>query len=89
MQRFYFAAAPPQTAGELAIDPQQQMLRALVATVEIGKGAALLDDENRLAEAQHLVQQRRRQIAKPVLFHAGCIAGSHARLAIRSIVSAT
>jgi hypothetical protein len=72
-----------QTAGERAIYPQQQMLRALVEPVEIGIGAALLDDKDRLPKAQQLVQLRRTQLLEPVPLQADLIAGSHAHLAIR------
>jgi hypothetical protein len=40
------------------------MLGALVETVEVGIGAALLDDEDRLPEPQHLMEQRRREIGE-------------------------
>ncbi len=45
----------PRIASEFARDPQQQMMRALIAVIEVRISAALLDDEDRLAKAQHLI----------------------------------
>src|SRR5204863_3581622 len=78
--RFLRKRDQPQTPSQLAIRPQQQMLRPLVEAIEIGIGAMLLDDKDRLAKPQYLVQQPRRQITEAVPFQTCPIAGSHARL---------
>ena len=78
----------PQTAGERVIDAKHQMLRALVEAVEIGIGAVLLDDKDRLPKAQQLVQQHRAQLIEPAPGQARPAAASHARLVSRSILMA-
>ena len=46
----------PEIAGERTFCPQQQMPGLLVEAVEIGKGRALLDDKDPLAEPKQLVE---------------------------------
>src|SRR5260370_16315773 len=61
---------------------------ALIPIIEVRIGAALLDDENRLAKAQRLVELCARQLGKIAPLEACPIANLHAALPrIRSIVA--
>ena len=58
----------------------QQVVRALIQGIEVRIGRRLLDDEDRLAKAQRLVQQRPRKIAEAIPFEPRPVANLHAAL---------
>src|SRR5262249_32551227 len=66
----------PEAPGEAAVDAQQEMPCLAVEAVEIGIGRGLLDDEDRLAKAQQLVEPVGREFGEALPFerdfwHAG------------------
>ena len=61
---------------------QQQVLCPGIAPVEVRIGRGLLDDKDRLAELQQLVQKRRREIGPAAPFEGDIVGNLHASAAV-------